>query len=113
MDPKEWQSDYSLICPVCQIRRGAHYNGYCPRPDGLPPSTKVVPVGQTFELVPISGPDQPRGRWGIPIIYGNAPIAQTKNKDSNGLVNNHVCPTCKCDRVSKVEKSCWRCGGKL
>lgn len=28
-------------------------------------------------------------------------------------INNHICPTCKNDRVSKSEKSCWKCGNKL
>lgn len=27
--------------------------------------------------------------------------------------NNHVCPHCKNDKVSKKEKSCWKCGGEL
>ena|SRR6266446_1680116 len=29
------------------------------------------------------------------------------------LVNDHTCPTCKNDRCSKSEKSCWKCGGLL
>jgi hypothetical protein len=28
-------------------------------------------------------------------------------------VNNHHCPSCNNDRVSKNEKSCWKCGGSL
>lgn len=28
-------------------------------------------------------------------------------------INNHVCPHCKNERVSKDEKSCWLCGGML
>jgi len=28
-------------------------------------------------------------------------------------VNDHICPHCRNDRVSKTEKSCWRCGEKL
>lgn len=28
-------------------------------------------------------------------------------------INNHVCPTCKNNRVSKTENSCWSCGNKL
>lgn len=28
-------------------------------------------------------------------------------------VNDHVCPGCKNDRVSKSEKSCWKCGCSL
>ena len=36
--------------------------------------------------------------------------------DSNApAVNNHVCPTCGNNRVSKppAEITCWKCGGKL
>ncbi len=28
-------------------------------------------------------------------------------------INNHICPHCKNDRVSKSEASCWKCGGNL
>jgi hypothetical protein len=28
-------------------------------------------------------------------------------------VNDHVCPCCGNDKVSKTEKSCWKCGGTL
>ena len=28
-------------------------------------------------------------------------------------INNHVCPSCKNDRCSIGEKSCWKCGGAL
>jgi hypothetical protein len=27
--------------------------------------------------------------------------------------NDYTCPTCKNDRCSKTEKSCWKCGSKL
>src|SRR5271165_2392511 len=27
--------------------------------------------------------------------------------------NDHVCPSCKNDRCSKTEKSCWKCGAVL
>jgi hypothetical protein len=32
---------------------------------------------------------------------------------SKVLVNDHTCPTCKNDRCSKSEKSCWKCGNQL
>lgn len=28
-------------------------------------------------------------------------------------VNDHTCPSCKNDRCSKSEKTCWKCGGVL
>ena len=28
-------------------------------------------------------------------------------------INNHICPCCKNDRVSKSERTCWKCGGAL
>lgn len=27
--------------------------------------------------------------------------------------NDHVCPSCKNDRVSKAERTCWKCGSSL
>ena len=32
---------------------------------------------------------------------------------STVAVNDYVCPTCKNDRCSKSEKTCWKCGGTL
>lgn len=32
---------------------------------------------------------------------------------ANEAINDHVCPSCKNDRVSKTETSCWKCGGLL
>lgn len=26
------------------------------------------------------------------------------------VINDHVCPSCKNDKCSKAEKSCWKCG---
>lgn len=28
-------------------------------------------------------------------------------------INDHICPCCGNDRVSKSERSCWKCGGSL
>lgn len=28
-------------------------------------------------------------------------------------INNHCCPHCRNDKVSKDERSCWKCGGNL
>jgi hypothetical protein len=33
--------------------------------------------------------------------------------DEVQAVNDHTCPTCKNDRCSKTEKSCWKCGSNL
>jgi hypothetical protein len=32
---------------------------------------------------------------------------------SSVSINDHTCPTCKNDRCSKTEKSCWKCGNSL
>jgi hypothetical protein len=33
---------------------------------------------------------------------------------SNGpVINDHTCPTCRNDRCSKSEKTCWKCGYAL
>jgi hypothetical protein len=40
--------------------------------------------------------------------------AKTSAPVSNqSVVNDHTCPTCKNDRCSKSEKTCWKCGNKL
>jgi len=36
-----------------------------------------------------------------------------KNNPVPTAINDHVCPHCKNDRVSSIEKSCWLCGGSL
>ena len=33
--------------------------------------------------------------------------------DSAIAINDCTCPTCKNDRCSSTEKTCWRCGGNL
>lgn len=35
------------------------------------------------------------------------------NENESVATNNHICPSCNNDRVSKTEKSCWKCGSKL
>ena len=35
------------------------------------------------------------------------------NAGTMPAINDHICPSCKNDRVSKSEASCWKCGGKL
>ena len=32
---------------------------------------------------------------------------------SDVAINNHICPTCKNDRVNVCEKTCWKCGNSL
>jgi hypothetical protein len=52
-------------------------------------------------------------------LCGNGLGATWKTKQSAKIdaasqaVNDHVCPTCKNNRCSKSEKTCWKCGGKL
>jgi hypothetical protein len=38
---------------------------------------------------------------------GQGPIAAMT------AINDHTCPTCKNDRCSRNERTCWRCGNKL
>lgn len=111
MDQLEWQRDYDALCPICLRTRGEHYNGYCPLPNGLPPSTRL----DKGMLMPVAGPDQPRGRWGVPITYGNtqAPTCAPMKDKVSAPINDHICPTCKNDRCSLPEVTCWKCGGKL
>jgi ribosomal protein L37AE/L43A len=41
----------------------------------------------------------------------------TARELANKPDNDHICPDCKNDKVSKAEKAkgvpCWKCGGKL
>jgi len=63
MDIDEWKSDLKAACPLCGFRRGKHYNdGYCPTPSGGMPSFDR-------DNKPLPGPNAPRGRFGVPIIY--------------------------------------------
>jgi hypothetical protein len=36
-----------------------------------------------------------------------------KEVSATVAINNHTCPSCRNDRVSKSEHSCWKCGNKL
>lgn len=46
-----------------------------------------------------------------------AAVMQAKDVGINPVVsvavNDHVCPCCKNDKVSKAERTCWKCGGNL
>jgi hypothetical protein len=54
--------------------------------------------------------------WGAPWYFSLLTNDQVKDpivQTSAGPVNDHVCKTCKNDRVSKTEVRCWKCGNKL
>ncbi len=61
----------------------------------------------------------PRETFVIKAIGSNGePIHANVTVSSNTAINapainNHTCPTCRNDRCSKTEKSCWKCGSKL
>jgi hypothetical protein len=128
MDPQEWHGDHLAICPVCQLSRGSHFDALCPTPKGTVPSYTYSSYGGK-DAIPLFGPEQPRGRYGVPILYhpdgkswffgdpSKGAPAPTCNqvKDNVGTpINDHVCPTCRNDRCSKnTETHCWRCGNKL
>lgn len=38
---------------------------------------------------------------------------ESKDVNVNQIINDHTCPSCKNDRCSRSEKSCWKCGEKL
>jgi predicted RNA-binding Zn-ribbon protein involved in translation (DUF1610 family) len=44
-------------------------------------------------------------------VHTNTVRAAQKN--NSVAINDHVCPACGNDRVSKREKSCWKCGNSL
>lgn len=47
--------------------------------------------------------------------YSPGPIGPIvkDSSTSNTIKNDWVCPTCKNDRCSKLEKICWKCGNNL
>lgn len=55
------------------------------------------------------------GVGSISILHGpNGGVFQAKRLAvSQQAVNDHVCPCCRNERVSKSEKTCWKCGGNL
>lgn len=60
-------------------------------PDGTPGAAVYRPQASEHSIIPTSSD------VGAPTI----------------AINNHTCPSCKNDRCSKSEKTCWKCGGKL
>ena len=114
MTPDEmWHNqDWTFECPVCGFEKGEHYYAFCPLPNGLRPSIDAQ-CGKEITVIP--GPKQPKGRYGVPITYDDSPAPTCDSVKDNvkGVINDHVCPTCKNDRCTKSEISCWKCGEKL
>jgi len=54
----------------------------------------------------------PRG-WQSYAARMDEKVKAQKAASNTIAVNDHICPTCGNDRVSKCEKSCWKCGGLL
>jgi len=56
-------------------------------------------------------------RWMLALDYVKSKRSGGTTTASTGVVNDHTCPTCGNNRVSKAERSknipCWSCGGKL
>jgi hypothetical protein len=45
------------------------------------------------------------------VVFARELVCKEPSKETKSvLINDHVCPTCNNDRLSKTEKSCWRCG---
>jgi hypothetical protein len=50
----------------------------------------------------------------ITYIYNSKPdVTLTFSPPVSKAVNDYTCPTCKNDKCSRNEKTCWRCGNKL
>lgn len=45
------------------------------------------------------------------ILGDNIPVVQST--DSTVAVNDYICPTCRNNRCSRSEKTCWKCGNQL
>lgn len=91
---------------------GQHYAGQpniiCPAPDGSLPELK-----DRYAYVEMSAAAQATFDAGG---YQTLPVSR-KFTDIGKPTNDHVCPGCKNDKVSKAEQAkgipCWKCGGKL
>lgn len=68
---------------------------------------KVINDRQPKEMLNVVHPD-----W-IEWSNKNSKMMEYMRAHPLPAINNHICPHCKNDRVSKTEKSCWLCGGLL
>lgn len=73
-------------------------------------------------LRPDTGPlafvSYPGDRFREAVGYGRVFVTNTTHPPSSVnansvAVNDHTCPSCRNDKCSKTEKSCWKCGGDL
>ena len=47
------------------------------------------------------------------LIGNNLPVELQEPSNVFTAINDHICRHCGNNRVSKSEKSCWKCGGSL
>lgn len=70
-------------------------------------SQKVIDYIKANYVIVI-GKDGGVMRPNIPVLVKDVVTSPT-----SAAVNNHICPCCGNDKVSKTERSCWKCGGNL
>jgi hypothetical protein len=107
--------DWEVICANCGQRAGAHY-GLCQQMDGSDwdcPSKVQCTLGHKHFAFPGAAAEVQPNLW-----KGAYDKSGSINKPViDKAINDHQCPTCKNDRVSKSEKAkkipCWKCGGEL
>lgn len=92
--------------------------GYCNGSDN-PHNPKPLTLENAKKFLSALGSNA-LGEYEVRAIDSNDGISSIELKDLKPVhdpkapaINDHVCPHCQNDRVSKSEPSCWRCGGKL
>lgn len=103
-------TDYQSICDNCGEIFGNHYGELkkvysCPVKDSNGHRTYAYPNDHNHIGFWLAPGDCPAKGIGITL--------DSKPKTSSMAINDHTCPTCKNNRCSKTEKSCWKCGNKL
>ena len=79
----EWWGSMDKACPVCRIKRGDHFDAYCPTIDGKTPWSHDANGVMVVDYTKV------RGRYGIPYPGANKNGAAATSKGASG---------CKCTR---------------
>jgi hypothetical protein len=59
--------------------------------------------------------------WNLEVVYQDSngewkpvnSVNYSPETISGEVVNDHICPSCRNTKCSKLELKCWRCGNKL
>ena len=97
------------MCPNCKSYILAHSGTHAPNcccPD-CPDNEEVDPPSAALKKIELNYDDfLGYPKWNVGTDVGINPSLKP-------AVNDHVCPKCKNNRLSKTEVKCWSCGEKL